>query len=89
MQVENPREVDSVDPELFFQGDHQGRWCIMWGKQRQAEVLNSETVAEYPNFIKHIHHLLMGTAKEMYRVFRITRKVNQGTRMIIDPYITV
>lgn len=85
MQVEVPQVVEKLEPELFFFGDSRGEWALMWGKQRIIKTLKPETVAEYPELIKHLHHVTMGTAKELYRIFRIKMKMNQGTRMILDP----
>lgn len=85
MQFETPQEVTKLDAELSFIGDAKGEWALLWGKQRIIKTLKPETVAEYPNLIKHLHHVLIGTAKEFYRIFRIQTRLNQGTRMIIDP----
>lgn len=85
MQIETPQVIEKLDPELFFSGDPAGKWALMWGKQRITKTLNLETVENYPNFIKHLHHVMMGTAKELYRIFRIKTKISQGTRTILDP----
>lgn len=87
MQIETPKVVESLDPELFFKGDQAGEWCVMWGAQRIIKSLDKDVVSEYPRIVKHLHHIFMGTAKEFYRIFRIKRKINQGLMNIMDPQV--
>lgn len=62
MRVEMPKEVTKLDAELFFQGDKQGRWCIMYNKIR-FDNAPGDVVVDYSNLVKHLHHVLEGTAK--------------------------
>lgn len=39
----------------------------------------------YPEFIKMLHHLIMGSTKEFFRIFRINEKIITGARNIINP----
>lgn len=39
----------------------------------------------YPEFIKVLHHDIMGNTKELFRIFRINEKVITGARSIINP----
>lgn len=76
MQVEMPREMEVMDPELFFRGDSRGKWSLMYSKLRSVSGITEEAIKEYPTFLMHLHHLAMGTAKEFYRIYRIKRKIN-------------
>lgn len=84
MVVEMAAEVDAMPPELIFMGAFQGRWCIMYNQIRFSKCTEEE-ISEYLTLMKHLHHVLEGTAKEFFRIFRISQKVNQGTRQILDP----
>lgn len=75
MEVEMPKEVEKLDSELFFQGDNTGRWSIMYNKIRFSNATEKE-VSDYPPFIQHLRHIIMGTAKEFFRIFRISQKLN-------------
>lgn len=84
MAVEKPAQVDCMPVELDFLYDMHGEWCLALARQRSLKqgIEKSDT---YPNFIKSLHHVIMGNVKEFYRIIRVKEKIIKGTRNIINP----
>lgn len=84
MHSENPKEVDKLDVEIDFISDASNGWCLSIYRQRPVK-LDKGVPESYPEFIKVLHHLIEGTTKEFYMLFRIKQKRVVGVSSIIDP----
>lgn len=84
MQIEKPQELKKVVPELDFVFDASGEWCLAVAKQRCLKE-DPGKMTNYASFCMDLHHLIEGTTKEFYRIFRIREKETRGNISIINP----
>lgn len=57
----------------------------MIGRQRNLLMTEKKEDLNYVDFIKEMHHVIMGTSKEFYRILRINEKKVIASTSIIDP----
>lgn len=70
MQIEKSAEVETLVPEITFQFDPRGEWCLTIGRQRLLKESESKTES-CVGFIKGLHHVIEGTTKEFYRIITL------------------
>lgn len=83
-----PAEVSSMKSEITFQGDKQGRWCIMFNRIL-LDNCPEELANDYPKLTMHLHHVTEVTAKEFiefleYRRRRIRARDKFSNSPILD-----